>query len=78
MSPELLKLLMSGELLEKVLMWAGALSALLGASYGVALLIPGEQPDKSIKWLMNITDMMSRKKKPESKQQWDYEMKNWK
>lgn len=33
----------------------------LGALYSIALMIPGEQPDKAIKWLLDITTKFSKK-----------------
>lgn len=49
------------EIVESALAVVGALSALLAALYGLALLIPGEQPDKAIKALLELTKKISKK-----------------
>jgi len=41
--------------------YLGAASSLLAGLYTIALLIPGEQPDKAIKSLMDLTEKLSRK-----------------
>lgn len=42
----------------------GALSACLSAFYALALLIPGDQPDKVIKALLDFTLKYSKKPEP--------------
>jgi len=54
------------EILSKVLeldllVYVGAVAGLLGALYTVALLIPGKQPDKTLKMLLDLTEKLSRK-----------------
>lgn len=43
------------------LAWIGAVTALLSGVYAIALLIPGDQPDKTIKWILDLTTKFSRK-----------------
>ena len=47
--------------LDKIWEYIGMTAALLGSVYSISLLIPGEQPDKMIKWLMDLTERLSRK-----------------
>jgi hypothetical protein len=39
----------------------GYIATTLTGLYGLALLIPGEQPDKAIKFLLTMTEKVSRK-----------------
>ena len=39
----------------------GALSVLLSALYTVALIVPGDEPDNTIKRLLELTQKFSRK-----------------
>jgi len=39
---------------------AGVVAVATGL-YAIALIVPGEQPDKSIKWFLDITEKFSRK-----------------
>ena len=43
--------------------YAGYIVTILGAVYALALLIPGEQPDKTLKKILDITEKLSIKKK---------------
>lgn len=52
-----------GQIVPAALAVLGALSGLLGSLYALALLIPGEQPDKAIKALLDFTEKYSRKPK---------------
>ena len=45
----------------KIFEWIGMLTGLLTSIYTISLAIPGEQPDKLIKWLLDITEKMSKK-----------------
>ena len=49
------------ELVAAGLLVLGATSALLLALYGFFLLIPGDQPDKTLKKLHDLTSKLSRK-----------------
>lgn len=49
------------EIVELVLSAIGALAAFLAALYAIALVIPGEQPDKAIKALLDLTTKISKK-----------------
>ena len=51
------------EYAEKIQELIGATGFFLGTLYGFFLFVPGEQPDKSIKKLLDITNKISRKKK---------------
>ena len=46
---------------ENILVWIGAIGTLLGGLYGLFLLIPGNQPDKIIKIVYDITKKISKK-----------------
>ena len=39
----------------------GSITVLLGIAYKIALIIPGDQPEKFIKWLLDLTSKISRK-----------------
>jgi hypothetical protein len=52
-------------LMEHGLEILGAIAGLVTAAYGVALVIPGEQPDKAIAKLKDFTDKFSKKPKSE-------------
>lgn len=44
--------------------WQGvllALQAVLGAGVALALLVPGEQPEKALKWLADLLSKVSNK-----------------
>jgi hypothetical protein len=41
--------------------WVGAVTALLGAVYSICLLIPGDQPDKTIQAILDFTKKFSKK-----------------
>ena len=44
--------------------WAellGSFTAILLALYAFFLIIPGEQPDKAIKWVLDLTQRFSKK-----------------
>jgi hypothetical protein len=49
------------EIIEAVLEAVGALAAFLGAVYAVAVMIPGDQPDKAIKAILDLTLKISKK-----------------
>jgi hypothetical protein len=50
------------DIIQVALMALGALSAFLLALYNLALVIPGEQPDKAIKAIYDFTLKFSKKK----------------
>ena len=50
------------EIVNAALLAVGSFTAFLGALYTLALLIPGEQPDKTIKAFLDLTTKFSRKK----------------
>ena len=50
------------EIIEQTFAAMGALSAFFAAGYTVALIIPGDQPDKFMKKLLDVTERLSRKK----------------
>lgn len=39
----------------------GGIVTFLGALYAIALIIPGEQPDKTIKKILDFTEKLSNK-----------------
>lgn len=49
------------EIAAQGLLALGGLAAFLTAIYAIALIIPGEQPDKVIKKLLDLTQKLSRK-----------------
>lgn len=49
------------KVMEAVMEVLGAVSLLLSALYGLALLIPGDEPDNSIKKILEVTQRLSRK-----------------
>ena len=49
------------EIVAQFFIAAGALTALLGALYSLFLLIPGDQPDKIIKAIYDLTVKISKK-----------------
>ena len=51
----------SNDLLVAVLAVAGAFTAFLASLYSLFLLIPGDQPDKTIKKILDLTSKISRK-----------------
>ena len=41
--------------------WVVAINGFIAASYALALLIPGEQPDKFLEKFLNLTKKISKK-----------------
>ncbi len=47
--------------MENILEAVGAITMILTGLYTIALMIPGEQPDKTLKKFLDITERFSRK-----------------
>lgn len=48
-------------ILEHGLEILGAVTAILGGIYTISLIIPGDQPDKAIKAILDLTQKFSKK-----------------
>ena len=48
-------------LLENYQVLISAIVGLLGAALAVSVIIPGEQPDKFLQWLVDLVSKISRK-----------------
>ncbi len=47
------------ELLQTIMLWVGAVTALLTALIGVFLLVPGDQPEKALQFALDLLKKIS-------------------